>query len=179
MTSMADKIAAHEELPPLLTHNNIREAARVVAIASGLSFTAISWKWDDQVQWWVVGYVLNQDSIGQFEYTYESLGLPLIEFIKLVIEPAVRFAREPKEQQIASTPEQVDHPSHYGGDTTYEVIKVMEAWLTPEEYIGALKFNAFKYMARAGKKGATLQDVQKGNWYAVRLETFIRNLGAK
>lgn len=24
--------------------------------------------------------------------------------------------------------EQVDHPAHYGGDTTYEAIKVIEAW---------------------------------------------------
>lgn len=76
--------------------------------------------------------------------------------------------------------EEVNHPLHYGGaDNPDEVIKVMEAWLTPEEYIGALKFNAFKYMARAGKKGATLQDIQKGNWYSARLETFIKGLNVK
>src|ERR1051326_1130308 len=30
-------------------------------------------------------------------------------------------------------PNAVDHPSHYGGDTTYEAVKVIEAW--------ELKFN--------------------------------------
>ena len=46
------------------------------------------------------------------------------------------------------TEEKVNHPQHYGGDTTYETIKVIEAW--------ALDFclgNAVKYISRAGKKG--------------------------
>jgi hypothetical protein len=31
------------------------------------------------------------------------------------------------------TPEIVNHSSHYGGkDNIYEVVKVMEAWLTPK-----------------------------------------------
>jgi hypothetical protein len=60
--------------------------------------------------------------------------------------------------------ETVNHPAHYGGDTTYEVIKVLEAWLTPEEFRGALKFNVIKYMARARQKGK-LEDHRKALWY--------------
>ena len=46
--------------------------------------------------------------------------------------------------------EAVDHPAHYGGkDNPYEVIKVLEAWLTPEEFAGFLKGNVIKYQARA------------------------------
>lgn len=30
--------------------------------------------------------------------------------------------------------EEVNHPERYGGDTVYECIKVLEAWLPPEQY---------------------------------------------
>ncbi len=63
-------------------------------------------------------------------------------------------------------PEAVDHPDHYGGkDNPYEVIKVTDAWLTLEENIGAMKFNAIKYIARAGKKEDLLKDLKKAKWY--------------
>lgn len=59
----------------------------------------------------------------------------------------------------------VNHPAHYGGDTTYEVIKVIEAW--------GLDFptgNAVKYIARAGKKdpAAEIEDLKKAVWYLQR-----------
>jgi hypothetical protein len=61
--------------------------------------------------------------------------------------------------------ENIDHPSHYGGDTPYEAIKVIEAW--------DLDFplgNAVKYISRAGKKDpdATIQDLEKAAWYINR-----------
>lgn len=61
--------------------------------------------------------------------------------------------------------EKVNHPKHYGGDTTYEVIKVLEAWdLTSDAYL----FNVVKYIARAGKKGDHLEDLKKAHWYLSR-----------
>jgi hypothetical protein len=65
-----------------------------------------------------------------------------------------------------SQKETVNHPAHYGGDTTYEVIKVLEAW-------GVLDFccgNAIKYIARAGKKSkeTELEDLKKAEWYISR-----------
>jgi hypothetical protein len=61
--------------------------------------------------------------------------------------------------------EMVHHPDHYGGDTTYEVIKVLEAW----GFFGdALLFNAVKYIARAGKKGEMKIDLEKAIWYLQR-----------
>jgi hypothetical protein len=70
--------------------------------------------------------------------------------------------------------DQVNHPSHYGGkDDPYEVIKVMKAWLTREEYIGALKFNIHKYLAREKKKGGQ-EDIKKAIWYAGELERFLK-----
>jgi hypothetical protein len=60
---------------------------------------------------------------------------------------------------------EVDHPEHYGGaDNTYEVIKVLEAWLTVEEFAGFLKGNIIKYNARANKKNG-LEDLRKAQWY--------------
>lgn len=69
--------------------------------------------------------------------------------------------------------EAVNHPAHYGGaDDPYEVIKVLEKWLSREEFIGAMKFNIIKYNARAAKKNGN-QDYQKAAWYAAYLEQFL------
>jgi len=59
----------------------------------------------------------------------------------------------------------IDHPQHYGGDTLYEAIKVIEAW--------QLNFNlgnAVKYISRAGKKDLTrtVEDLKKARWYLDR-----------
>lgn len=62
--------------------------------------------------------------------------------------------------------EKVNHPAHYGGDTPYETIKVLRAWLTPEQYAGFLIGNSIKYLSRAGKKGDVAEDLAKAKWYA-------------
>lgn len=61
--------------------------------------------------------------------------------------------------------EEIDHPMHYGGDTIYEAIKVIEAW--------SLNFNlgnVLKYIRRAGNKDKSdaLEDLQKAVWYLNR-----------
>ncbi len=58
----------------------------------------------------------------------------------------------------------VDHPPHYGGaDNPYEAIKVIEAW-----GLGFNLGNTVKYISRAGKKGAALEDLRKARWYLDR-----------
>ena len=60
--------------------------------------------------------------------------------------------------------EQINHPAHYGGDTTYEAIKVIEAW-----GLGFALGNAVKYISRAGKKSDdALSDLRKAAWYLRR-----------
>jgi hypothetical protein len=61
--------------------------------------------------------------------------------------------------------ENVNHPNHYYGDTTYETIKVIEAWGS-DFYLG----NAIKYISRAGKKDKSkeIEDLQKALWYINR-----------
>jgi hypothetical protein len=61
--------------------------------------------------------------------------------------------------------ENVNHPQHYGGDTVYETIKVLEAMLTPEQFIGFCRGNAIKYQSRAGKKGDVIEDLKKAKFY--------------
>ena len=61
--------------------------------------------------------------------------------------------------------EQVNHPAHYGGDTVYETIKVIEAW-----DLGFHLGNAVKYISRAGRKdpAAELEDLRKAAGYLQR-----------
>ena len=61
--------------------------------------------------------------------------------------------------------EAVNNPKHYGGDTTYEAIKVIEAWEL-NFHLG----NVVKYISRAGKKDLTKtkEDLLKAKWYLDR-----------
>lgn len=67
--------------------------------------------------------------------------------------------------------EVVDHPAHYGGDVPHEVVKCLEAWGLEKD---ALLWNVVKYIARAGKKGAAVEDLKKARWY---LDRRIKALG--
>jgi hypothetical protein len=62
----------------------------------------------------------------------------------------------------------VNNPRHYtvGG---YEALDVIKAKLTPEEFIGAMKFNVLKYLMRANYKGHHDQDCEKAQFYAKEL----------
>ena len=70
--------------------------------------------------------------------------------------------------------EHVNHPQHYqfGQNSTYEVIKVIEA-LEMDFHLG----NTFKYIARAGKKGSDkeIQDLEKAMWYLQRKIDRLKN----
>ena len=57
------------------------------------------------------------------------------------------------------------HPAHYGGDETYEVIKIIEAW-NLNFHLG----NVVKYIFRAGIKNSNkeIKDLKKAAWYLNR-----------
>jgi hypothetical protein len=61
--------------------------------------------------------------------------------------------------------ESINHPEHYGGDNTYEAIKVIEAW-NLDFSLG----NTIKYISRAGKKDKAkeIEDLKKALWYLDR-----------
>jgi hypothetical protein len=57
--------------------------------------------------------------------------------------------------------ETINHPAHYGGDDTYEHIKVVDAWGL-DYRLG----NATKYICRAGKKTEDpTEDLKKAIWF--------------
>lgn len=73
----------------------------------------------------------------------------------------------------------VNHPNHYGGDTPYEVIKVLEAWNPLMAYHFCVG-NTIKYQARAGKKPHVDQtmDMEKAAWYAEKAKEILKRITA-
>jgi hypothetical protein len=73
--------------------------------------------------------------------------------------------------------ETVDHPTHYGGDVPHETIKCLTAWGYSRGPRGnGLRFNALKYLSRAGLKGDELEALKKARWY---VDEEIRQLEAE
>jgi hypothetical protein len=56
---------------------------------------------------------------------------------------------------------QVDHPAHYQHPSGVEAIDICE-------HLGFNLGNAYKYLARAGKKGDAATDLRKAAWYLSR-----------
>ena len=61
----------------------------------------------------------------------------------------------------------INSPSHYA-DSTIECIDAMEAMMTPEQFIGYLRGNVFKYQWRYEKKNG-IEDLKKAQWYLDKL----------
>lgn len=64
----------------------------------------------------------------------------------------------------------VDHPSHYQHPSGVEAIDICE-------HLGFNLGNAYKYLARAGKKGDRAEDLRKAAWYLRRDGEFKRLAG--
>ena len=58
----------------------------------------------------------------------------------------------------------VANPSHYATSAGLEAIDVIEAFFDDDFHLG----NAFKYLARAGKKDNEIEDLRKAVWYILR-----------
>lgn len=118
---------------------------------------------------------LNDISKGMEKEKHKVLGGRKLEQLPIFTDAIDNFDVEDNSVDNETANENVNHPNHYGGDTQYEVIKVLEAWLTKEEFIGFLKGNIIKYTARAGKKDSStlMQDHAKGSWYDNYLKEFL------
>lgn len=81
---------------------------------------------------------------------------------------------------LEANQEAINHPGHYGGDTVYEVIKVIHAWGLDRDFnLG----NCVKYIARAGKKDPAkeIEDLEKAKFYleyAIKIRLNTRLIGA-
>lgn len=68
-------------------------------------------------------------------------------------------------------------PAYYGGaDNPYEVIKVMEAVATANEFYGWLRLTILKYQMRPAK-GQTVLDAEKCAWYSRYLAEWLKRTG--
>ncbi len=66
------------------------------------------------------------------------------------------------------------HPPHYTFGSI-EVIEAIEAW-----ELGFHLGNVIKYVARAGRKGSKIQDLEKARWYLTReIERLRRDTGQR
>lgn len=74
---------------------------------------------------------------------------------------------------IGDSPDIINNPSHYnrGG---IEIINVLKAFLTPEEYKGYLKGTNLTYLLRSAWKGQNKHDILKAEWYAKRLSDEVK-----
>jgi len=73
-------------------------------------------------------------------------------------------SKDPKGVYVDTRPttDWVNHPPHYHVGSEHEVWKCLNAWGLE---LDALLWNAVKYIARSGKKGSTLEDLKKAQWY--------------
>jgi hypothetical protein len=64
----------------------------------------------------------------------------------------------------------VNHPAHYTAGR-FEAIDVIEDAVqhAPDPVLGALQWQALKYLLRMWSKGNPAQDVAKAQWYLSRL----------
>ena len=65
----------------------------------------------------------------------------------------------------------VNKPAHYIEGRRFEPIDVIEDW-----GLGFCLGNAVKYISRAGRKGDTMEDLEKARWY---LDRYIAKLKAE
>lgn len=65
----------------------------------------------------------------------------------------------------------VDRPAHYAKDRRYEVIDVLEDWVSraPGPIEASLQFSCCKYLGRLWDKENPCRDARKARWYLDRL----------
>lgn len=87
-------------------------------------------------------------------------------------------ARASKESTVAKVADAVHRPAHYT-DGGIEVIDVLKAKLTSEEFRGYLKGSVIKYATRMGKKDGAAPEIDAGKmaWYAARLASEAKAAG--
>lgn len=134
------------------SHLHLKEAAWDKFLAG-----AISWAPEDELP----HAASCESAIVPGAVSAECVTVPCLLCSKLVYLDGT--GRGVKPHTCQKKTETVNHPQHYGGDTTYEAIKVIEAW-----ELGFCLGNAVKYICRAGKKGSKKEDLLKALWYLQR-----------
>jgi hypothetical protein len=80
---------------------------------------------------------------------------------------------EAREEVISADASENNTPAHYLLRDGSQSINFIEAAMTPEQFEGALRFNAMKYLTRYDKKGTPEQDLDKAADYIQRLRAHV------
>jgi len=70
-------------------------------------------------------------------------------------------------------PDPINPPHYTAGDI--EFIDALESMLSPDEFRGFLRGSAAKYLWRLGRKGASVEDTKKAQWYIERLRAHLED----
>jgi hypothetical protein len=85
-------------------------------------------------------------------------------------EPNIFKNRDPRQdgkmKQVEPDRERYDPKSRYYDAGGLEVLEIIRAKLTPEQYQGFCLGNAIKYTCRANHKGDYVRDLEKAEFYA-------------
>jgi len=70
--------------------------------------------------------------------------------------------------------DRVEYHRDIDGNINLQYIEVMEYMMTPEEFTGHLKGQAWKYMLRLGNKDDPVQELGKSAWYVEYFRNFLK-----
>lgn len=76
--------------------------------------------------------------------------------------------RDKHPQLVKKYEDFVNSPSHYNYGKI-ECIEAIEESMTPESFKGYLKGNTMKYLWRYERKGKSVEDLEKAQWYLNKL----------
>lgn len=90
------------------------------------------------------------------------------QYIANVNDLARVITEEYKEKGFDKLEDNVNNPKHYKLSGGREAIDIIQEILTPEQFIGFLRGNIFKYDIRYKQKGG-VEDLKKSAWYKEKL----------
>lgn len=90
------------------------------------------------------------------------------QYIANVNDLARVITEEYKEKGFDKLEDNVNNPKHYKLEGGREAIDIIKEILTPEQFIGFLRGNIFKYDIRYREKGG-VEDLKKAQWYKKKL----------
>lgn len=118
--------------------------------------------YDSTIETSGVGYYTFVNDKGYLDYQPKHLFIALkVDVTQDIIDEVIEEYVEYEEEEIMKEDkkEMVEHPSHYN-QGKYEVIDVIDDWK-----LGFSLGNAIKYIARAGHKWETVEDLKKAIFY--------------